>query len=157
MTYRIVVGVDGSRHGNAALRWALDEADARRGEVTAMFSWQVPFLSVPGVFDREELEKAGKDFIIEIVSAVAPTPKVPVRTLVAEGDPAESLITASAGADLLVVGIRGRSPFAGLLLGSVSQRCAAGASCPVVLVKQPGEKATATVGGQPARRPTSTG
>ena len=30
---------------------------------------------------------------------------------------------------------RGRSPFAGMVLGSVSQRCAAAATCPVVLVK----------------------
>ena len=157
MSYRIVVGVDGSRHGNAALRWALGEAGARGGEVTAVFSWQLPFLSVPGAFDREELEKAGKDFLIEVVSAVDPSPRVPVRTLVAEGDPAESLIAASTGADLLVVGIRGRSPFAGLLLGSVSQRCAAGASCPVVLVKQPGEKAAAATGRQPAGGPASTG
>ena len=155
MTYRIVVGVDGSRHGNAALRWALDDAEARCGEVTAVFSWQMPFLSIPGVYDREELEKAGKDFLIEIVSAVVPAPKVPLRTLVAEGDPAASLIAASEQADLLVVGTRGRSPFAGLLLGAVSQRCAAGASCPVVLVKLHGEQATAT-GDQPARRPTRT-
>jgi nucleotide-binding universal stress UspA family protein len=152
MTYRIVVGVDGSRHGNAALNWALDEAAARRGEVTALFSWQFPFLSIPGAFDREELEQAAKEFIIETVSAVAPSPKVPVRTLVAEGDPAESLIAAAADADLLVVGIRGRSPFAGLLLGSVSQRCAAGARCPTVLVKMPGEKAAATVPAPGSRR-----
>jgi hypothetical protein len=38
----------------------------------------------------------------------------------------------------MVLGIRGRSPAAGLLLGSVSQTCAASASCPVVLVKRPG-------------------
>jgi nucleotide-binding universal stress UspA family protein len=154
MTYRIVVGVDGSRHGNAALGWALDEAAARRGEVTAVFSWQYPFLSIPGAFDREELEQAAKEFLIETVSAVAASPKVPVRTLVAEGDPAESLIAAATEAHLLVVGIRGRSPFAGLLLGSVSQRCAAGAPCPVVMVKMPGEKAAATVpapGSHPAR------
>jgi len=152
MTYRIVAGVDGSRHGNAALRWALDEAAARHGQVTAVFSWQFPFLSIPGAFDREELEQAAKEFLIETVSAVAPAPVVPVHTLVAEGDPAESLIAAAAEADLLVVGIRGRSPFAGLLLGSVSQRCAAGAPCPTVLVKMPGEKAAATVPGPISRR-----
>jgi nucleotide-binding universal stress UspA family protein len=55
---------------------------------------------------------------------------------VAEGDPAEALITASKDADLLVLGTRGRSPLAGLLLGSVSQLCAAAASCPVVLIKK---------------------
>lgn len=135
MTYRIVVGVDGSTHSSAALRWALSEAQARSGEVTALFAWQVPFLSFPGAFDRDELEKASKDFLIETVSKIAPTPSVPLRPLIAEGDPTESLVKASQNANLLVLGIRGRSPFAGLLLGSVSQGAAATASCPVVLVK----------------------
>jgi nucleotide-binding universal stress UspA family protein len=40
---------------------------------------------------------------------------------------------------MLVLGIRGRSPFAGLMLGSVSQQCAASAQCPVVLVKRADE------------------
>ena len=59
--------------------------------------------------------------------------------MTAEGDPSESLIEASKGASLLVVGTKGRSPWTGLLLGSVSQRCAAAASCPVVLVKLSGD------------------
>lgn len=135
MTYHIVVGVDGSRYSEAALRWALDEAEARQGDVLAVLSWQIPFVSIPGGFDRDELEKTYKDFIVEIVSAVAPSPRVPLITVVAEGDAAESLITASRNADLLVLGTRGRSSFAGLVLGAVSQRCAAAAACPVVLVK----------------------
>jgi nucleotide-binding universal stress UspA family protein len=49
---------------------------------------------------------------------------------------------ASEDADLLVPGTRVRSPWAGLLLGSVSQRCVAGAACPVVLIKLPGERAS---------------
>jgi nucleotide-binding universal stress UspA family protein len=144
VTYRIVVGVDGSAHSVAALKWALEEAETRRGELTAVFAWEVPFLGFPGAFDREELEKTGKEFLIETVSRVAPTPPVPLITLVAEGDPAASLIKASENADLLVVGTRGRSPWAGLLLGSVSQRCAAGAACPVLLIKLPGERAEDT-------------
>ena len=135
MTYRIVAGVDGSEHSAAALRWSLAEAQARSGEVTALFSWQMPFLSFPGAFDRDELDKLSKDFLIETVSKIVPAPAVPLRTVVAEGDPTEALVTASEDADLLVLGIRGRSPFAGLLLGSVSQGAAATASCPVVLVK----------------------
>ncbi len=136
MTYRIVVGVDGSPYSEAALRWALDEAKARGGSVSALFCWQIPFLSIPGAFDREELEQTYKNYVNEIVSKVAPSLAVPLATVVAEGDPAESLITAAADAELLVVGTRGRSPFAGLVLGSVSQRCAAASPCPVVLVKQ---------------------
>jgi nucleotide-binding universal stress UspA family protein len=90
---------------------------------------------MPGAFNREELEKTYKEFLVNTVSEIAPTPKVPLLTLVAEGDPIESLIAASKDADILVLGIRGRSPFAGLMLGSVSQACAANAACPVVLVK----------------------
>jgi nucleotide-binding universal stress UspA family protein len=140
VTYRIVVGVDGSEHSNAALRWALAEAGAHAGgQVTAVLSWQVPFLSFPGAFDRDELEKAYKAFLIETVSAIAPTPAVPLETLVAQGDPTETMVEASKGAHLLVLGIRGRSPFAGLLLGSVSQGAATSAHCPVVLVKRSDE------------------
>ena len=140
MTYRIVVGVDGSEHSNAALRWALAEAERQAGgHVTAVLAWQVPFLSFPGGFDRAELEKTYKSFLIETVSAIAPTPAVPLETLVAEGDPTVALVEASKGADLLVLGTRGRSPFAGLLLGSVSQGAAASAHCPVVLVKRSDE------------------
>jgi len=139
MTYKIVVGIDGSKHSEAALRWALAQAEAHQGEVTAVFAWQVPFLSFPGAFDKDELEQAAKHFLVETVSKIAPSPPVPLLPLVAEGDPAEALVAASRDADNLVVGSRGRSPFLGTVLGAVSLRCAAGASCPVTLVKLPGE------------------
>jgi nucleotide-binding universal stress UspA family protein len=137
MSYRIVVGVDGSPHSNAALRWSVDQAAGRGGHVTAVFAWQVPFVSIPGAFDRAELEEGYRAFLIKTVSDVVPAPPVPLETVLAEGDATQSLVTAADGADLLVLGIRGRSPAAGLLLGSVSQACAASASCPVVLVKPP--------------------
>jgi nucleotide-binding universal stress UspA family protein len=141
MTYNVVVGIDGSAHGNAALRWALAEAEAHDdGRVTAVFSWQLPFVGFPGAFDNSELEQAAKDFLIETVSAVVPSPKVPLTPLVAHGDPAEALVAAAKGADLLVVGTRGRSPFMGAVLGAVSLRCATAAACPVTLVKLPGEE-----------------
>jgi nucleotide-binding universal stress UspA family protein len=137
MSYRIVAGVDGSPHARAALRWAVDQAASRDGAVTALFAWQVPFVSMPGAFDRDELEQAYRAFLITAVSEVEPSPRLPLATVLAEGDPAQSLVQAARGADLLVLGRRGRSPAAGLLLGSVSQACAASASCPVVLVKRP--------------------
>ena len=43
MTYTVVVGVDGSAHGDAALRWALAEAEAHdEGRVTAVFCVAAP-------------------------------------------------------------------------------------------------------------------
>jgi nucleotide-binding universal stress UspA family protein len=52
------------------------------------------------------------------------------------GDTVETLVEAAKEAQLLVLGGRGRSSFAGLMLGSVSQACAARADCPVVVVKK---------------------
>jgi nucleotide-binding universal stress UspA family protein len=138
MRYRILVGVDGSEHSKAALRWAVAEAEQRSGEVIALLSWQMPFLSFPGAFDRDEMEKAAKEFLLGIVNEVAPSSAVRVRSVVAEGEPTESLTVAAQDADLLVVGTRGRTRFAGLLLGAVSQGVAATAPCPVVLVKREG-------------------
>ena len=136
MTHRIVVGVDGSEHGNAALRWALREAEVHGSELTAVFAWQMPFLDIPGAFDRAEIETACKEFLVKAVAEVDPAPAVPVTRLVAQGDVSESLIEASAGADLLVLGSRGRGGFAGLRLGSVSQECVSHASCPVVIIRR---------------------
>ncbi len=48
---------------------------------------------------------------------------------------ARTLVDASKGADLLVVGSRGLGGFKGLLLGSVSQQCVQHAECPVVIVR----------------------
>lgn len=135
MTHRIVVGVDGSEHGNASLRWALAEAEVHGSELTAVFAWQIPFLEIPGAFDRQEIEDLAKDFLVKAVAAVEPDPKVPVHLFVAQGDVSEALIRASEDADLLVLGSRGRGGFAGLRLGSVSQECVAHATCPVVIVR----------------------
>jgi len=60
---------------------------------------------------------------------------VHVSAQVREGDAAQILIAAAAGADLLVVGSRGHGGFTEALLGSVSQHCVHHAPCPVVIVR----------------------
>ena len=72
MTFRIVVGVDGSEHGNAALRWAVNEARIHEGEIVAVFAWQLPFVGIPGAFDRDEMERLCKNFVEDAVEAAVP-------------------------------------------------------------------------------------
>ena len=135
MTGRIVVGVVGSEHGNAALRWAVEEARLHGAEIVAVFAWQIPLIGVPGAFDVDEMEMLCRAFVNEAVASVIPSSPVPITQLVAQGDVSASLIEAARGADMLVLGSRGRGGFAGLKLGSVSQECAQWAECPVVIVK----------------------
>jgi nucleotide-binding universal stress UspA family protein len=63
------------------------------------------------------------------------TPPVKIQTSVEQGNAAKVLIERSKGADLIVVGSRGRDGFAGMLLGSVSQHVVAHAHCPVAVVR----------------------
>jgi nucleotide-binding universal stress UspA family protein len=54
---------------------------------------------------------------------------------VVQNGPAEALLAAAEGADLLVVGNRGRGNLAAALLGSTSAKVADSAPCPVVIVR----------------------
>ncbi|MGW2715542.1 universal stress protein, partial [Streptomyces sp. NPDC001356] len=58
-----------------------------------------------------------------------------VRTRVVHGNAADVLLRAAEGAEVLVVGSRGRGGFARALLGSVSRHVSQHASCPVVIVR----------------------
>lgn len=137
----IVVGVDGSSGGEAALRFALEEARLRGDRVVALLAWTIPLSTaapaglVPALGEdfRDEAER----LLEEAVAAVGGTGGVEVERVVVPGPPARALLEAASEAELLVVGSRGRGGFAGLLLGSVSQQCAHHSSCPVVIVPRP--------------------
>lgn len=133
----IVVGVDGSEHAARALRWALDEARIRGAAVQAVHAWQNPDVGVTGFpvpkVGTEGIAEAAQETLDQAVDDQA-TGGVEVERSLVRGPAAQALLDAAKGADLLVVGSRGRGGFAGLLLGSVSQQCAHHASCPVVIV-----------------------
>lgn len=136
----IVVGVDGSPGSLAALRWGLVEARYRGCAVCIVQAWQLPYhqgyvghLAVESL--HEPLVEAARQTLTgALADPSIDTAGVDITTVVEQGQPAQVLIKASADAELLVVGSRGRGGFAGLLLGSVSQQCAQSAACPVVVV-----------------------
>ncbi len=136
---RVVVGVDGSPASYEALRWAVRHARLIGATVDAVAVYDVPGAagwSAPAVdadFDAKESRQALSD---EIQAVLVQVGEVPLEEHLVRGNPAKALIGASDGAELLVVGSRGRGGFASLLLGSVSQQCATHASCPVVIVRQ---------------------
>jgi nucleotide-binding universal stress UspA family protein len=134
---RIVVGVDGSDEATRALEWALDEGRLRGAEVDVIHAYYlVPDLSeLAAITEEPEMVVQADDLLLKLVDPVLATrPGVHVTTRAVQGRPARTLLDAAAGADLLVVGARGRGGFAGLRLGSVSQQCVHHAPCPVVVV-----------------------
>ena len=135
---RIVVGVDGSEGSQRALRWAIDEARRRDASLEIVHAWHVPYgasTAYLGVapFDPQPMEDAEQRLLDEVVDREDTRGLDVTRLLVCEGA-ARALVDAAKGADLLVVGSRGRGGFAGLLLGSVSQTVTHHAPCPVVVV-----------------------
>ncbi|MFF7491100.1 universal stress protein [Streptomyces luteogriseus] len=141
---RVVVGVDGSPASRAALRWAIRHAGMVDGAVEAVYVWDTPSArgwSGPAADPDFDLEQARERFAQEVRAVLPGEPPPRLRERLVQGDPSEALIQASEGAELLVVGRRGIGGFARAMLGSVSQRCAQHAACPVVVVRQ--EKETA--------------
>jgi nucleotide-binding universal stress UspA family protein len=130
--HRVVVGIDGSDASDRALAWAATEAVRTGAVLEGHCSQGVGYLYTP----RDEAQTASQKTIDEAADRVAEiAPGVTFKGVAHEGPAAKDLIDASEGADLLVVGSRGRGGFRGLLLGSVSQQCTLHARCPVVIVR----------------------
>ncbi len=130
---RIVVGVDGSDSSILALRRGAVIAAATHVPLEAVTTWHfTPTYYVPDGWSPEGDAKQALDEAIQ--TAFGDTRPADFTARVVEGLPAEVLISLSTSAGMLVVGSRGHGGFAGLLLGSVSSRCAEYAKCPVLVV-----------------------
>lgn len=145
----VVVGVDDSPAGRAALRFALHEGvrrDARVDVVAAFrlpeYGWGVDGRAIAGTLDqavpalhdavREHAGRIVGEVLAEMADAVVSPP--PVQVLAVGGSAGEALVHAARTADLLVVGSRGRGALASAMLGSVSLHCVLHARCPVTVV-----------------------
>ncbi len=134
---RVVVGIDGSPQSEAALAWAIDEARLRGRGLRVIHAFP-SVVSIMGHSDPEYYQKAEGEAKVQFEQALAKGPAtegVDVEKAVEQGNPAEVLVDASRGANLLVLGSRGRGAFRGMLLGSVSWHCVHQAHCPVVVIR----------------------
>ena len=142
----IVVGVDGSEHSAAALRWAAREAELHGGKLTAVLVWDLFNQRHPDGSKRFDpaYDEAHADaaLLAAVEAALGPDAAASVGRRPVCDVPAQGLIEAAKGADLLVVGARGLGGFRGLLLGSVSQQCLHHAPGPIAIVHPPREGGT---------------
>jgi nucleotide-binding universal stress UspA family protein len=137
----IVFGHDGSKCAQEALQWAGRMALRADVDLHVVRSWSMTTAPRPSTWSPGyvpplvDWEKAVLDEVTGHVAAAGLDPKVRVTCHVVHKAPAPALIAAAAGANLLVVGARGRGGFAGLLLGSVSDQVVHHAPCPVTVVR----------------------
>jgi nucleotide-binding universal stress UspA family protein len=149
--FRIVVGVDFSEISQEALHQAFDLALLRHAENPEVHAVVVVddgssglALRRPTAAVREQLETA-QALLTDQVGAIrrfkmegqttVPTIKTEVQVRI--GDPVEQLVSVAleTRASLVIVGTHGRRGLRRLVLGSVAERVARNAPCPVMIVR----------------------
>lgn len=128
----IVVGYVPKPEGQAALRLAAEEARRKNASLVVINSRRGgrDFGGDDAVHAETQLEEVRAQLRAAGVDHE-------VRQLVRGMDPAEDLISVAeeVSADLIVIGLRRRSPVGKLILGSNAQRVLLDAPCPVLAVK----------------------
>ena len=151
---RVIVGIDDTASGQAALRWAVIEARSDGAQLVAVRAWALGLPRHGGRRHRHpdhspvvfafagdnQREVATALVSEEFVSTVGGIPSdIAVRIEVPEGDPAVVLTQlAVADGDLLVLGDHHASSMHRMVHGSVSRYCTTHSRCPVVIVSPTG-------------------
>jgi nucleotide-binding universal stress UspA family protein len=141
---RVVVGVDGSEGAQDALAFGFDEACLRGIGLTAVRAWHSDYYDSSGAKGGDIPVEVENDLFVpdateDLRKAVAgwrdKYPDVNVRERVVHAAAAKALVECAHGAELMVVGSRGRGGFRSLLLGSVGHAVLHHATCPVAVVR----------------------
>lgn len=128
----VVVGYVPKPEGEAALQKAIDEARLRRAKLVVVNSHR------GGTeFDADASTQADRDLNSVRKTLEGSGVDFDIRQLVRGFEPAEDLlsIAEASAAELVVIGLRRRSPVGKLILGSNAQRVLLDAHCPVLAVK----------------------
>ncbi|WP_282701054.1 universal stress protein [Streptomyces sp. CC219B] len=142
MAGRVVVGVDGSASGLAAVEVAAREARLREAELRVVHAFLWPAMHPPPASSPLGPPEGGVRSMVERLLAEAAerarsvAPEVEVSCAVVTGEPLTVLEAQSHAAELVVVGSRGMGGFVGLLAGSTAVHLAAHGRCPVLVVRE---------------------
>lgn len=140
----IVVGVDGSEFGAAALRYAVAEAAIRNTSVRTVTAYQTPVMAVRT--DPELVERLRGEYAAEATETATKalddvrTPaneSVTIEPVTVEGRPADAILRHAGDAQLIVVGPHGKGLVRRVLLGSVSRELLQEADRPVAIIDAP--------------------
>ena len=148
MFEKILVGVDGSDSALKAVETAAGLCEAHGSELVLVHVVQISAIADQALkmSATEHLKENPKTIMEKLSQDVLEKARAHAReagladdritTLTSDGNQARQLIQAAEDhkADLIVVGSRGRGRLEGLLLGSVSQKIAALAPCPCLIV-----------------------
>ena len=117
----VVVGVDATEESINALEFAYRHAATAGAPLTALHSWAAGALTTSEQFvEREHVERR-RQLVARAVSELGRKyPDVPTRIDLTRMPPAEALLLAAEGVDLLVLGRRRHEPVLGAVHGSVA-------------------------------------
>ncbi|MFJ8137753.1 universal stress protein [Streptomyces sp. NPDC096013] len=153
-TLPVIAAVDGSDDSLRALDWAVDAARGRGAPLRVVHVWQYAAAwTPPGVLVAGPPEPDEDDVLDQVRTHLEGRADLPVTEYVGmQGAPGAVLPELGSGAQLLVLGSRGRGGFASLLLGSNGMAAARDADCPVVVVPRPGREVHGEVPAGPGPR-----
>ena len=136
----VVVGYDGSEQSDVALRRAIEEAGLREAELHVVHVVDVTpaVLHLPGgvAVNTADVADAKRREVWERAVALIDSGGS-IKQVDRNGYPADALVDycTEIGADLLVMGTRGRGRLASTFLGSTSLRALEQAECDVMIAK----------------------
>ena len=140
MFEKILLAVDGSEHSMHAAKEAGDLARAMKSEVLRIvvaFDGIPPYLGEPNL--QQAIDARMKEANMILQKAQVAVGKIPgeIHTELIEGSPAEAIINVAKtrNSTVIVMGSRGLSAIAELVLGSTSHKVVSHASCPVLVVR----------------------
>jgi len=125
----IVVGWTPDEYGEAALARAVEEAKLREGNIVVVNATRGDALVDERYADSDQLARLSQELADAGVAVDVR------RSMGADVGDQVLEVADEVSADLIVIGLRRRSPVGKLLMGSVAQRILLGAECAVTAVK----------------------